>query len=121
MKRKTLDHTFDTVSSYNSAGSLNQVLVENAKLIMVLPEVRNDIAPSIEQSLIDDSLCKGLANETTRDNRRLGKIGIEREGKEFHPVFTKIIGKWMNKRKLKSHPVRGDCKGFGRGGLRKRR
>ena len=100
-----LYYAFDAVSNYNSIGNLIHVLAENSKFTMVLPDVRKDIPGYIETSLtMAGSLWRELANDTTRDNRRLGKLGVEKGGMEFGGIFTGLVGRWLNEGKLKPHP-----------------
>ena len=87
-----LCYAFNAVSNHNSIGNLIYVLAENSKLTMVLPDVRKDIPSYIETSLtMAGSLWRELASNTTRDNRRLGKLGIEKGGTEFGGMFTGLV------------------------------
>lgn len=102
-----LKYAFDATSEHGSYIDLSQVLADKGRLTLVLPfpEILKDIPPHIEQSTtMAGSLWKELSKDQTRDNKSLGKLGIERGGKEFGLMFTKLIATWLNDGLLKPHP-----------------
>lgn len=107
LKGHDLKYAFDATSEHGSYINLSQVLAEKGRLTLVLPfpEILKDIPPHIEQSTtMAGSLWKELSKDQTRDNKRLGRLGVEQGGKEFGLMFTKLIATWLNEGKLKSHP-----------------
>ena len=107
LRGNDLKYAFDATSEHGSYNNLSQVLADKGKLTLVLPfpEILKDIPPHIEQSTtMAGSLWKELSADQERDNRALGKLGIETGGKEFGIMFTKLIARWLNDGKLKPHP-----------------
>ncbi|MCJ1449814.1 hypothetical protein MMC28_000142 [Mycoblastus sanguinarius] len=107
LKGHDLKYAFDATSEHGSYNNLSQVLADKGRLTLVLPfpEILKDIPPHIEQSTtMAGSLWKELSKDQTRDNKSLGKLGIEKGGKEFGLMFTKLIATWLNDGKLKPHP-----------------
>lgn len=107
LKGNDLKYAFDATSEHGSYTNLSQVLTNMGKLTLVLPfpEIMKDIPPHIEQSTtMAGSLWKELSADPERDNKALGKLGIENGGKEFGVMFTKLIARWLNEGKLKPHP-----------------
>ena len=107
LKGKDLKYAFDATSEHGSYNNLSQVLADKGKLTLVLPfpEILKDIPPHIEQSTtMAGSLWKELTADQERDNKALGRLGIEKGGKDFGLMFTKLISRWLNDGKLKPHP-----------------
>lgn len=107
LKGQELKYAFDATSEHGSYKNLSQVLANVGKVTLVLPfpEILKDIPPHIEQSTtMAGSLWKELSADQERDNKALGKLGIEYGGKEFGVMFTKLIASWLNDGKLKPHP-----------------
>ena len=107
LKGRDLKYAFDATSEHGSYNNLSQVLADKGKLTLVLPfpEIMKDIPPHIEQSTtMAGSLWKELSADQDRDNKALGKLGIEEGGKDFGLMFTKLIARWLNDGKLKPHP-----------------
>ena len=107
LKGNDLKYAFDATSEHGSFNSLSEVLANKGKLTLVLPfpEILKEIPPHIEQSTtMAGSLWKELSSDHQRDNKALGKLGIEKGGKDFGVMFTKLISRWLNDGKLKPHP-----------------
>ena len=107
LKGKELKYAFDATSEHGSYDNLSQVLANNGKLTLVLPfpEILKEIPPHIQQSTtMAGSLWKDLSTDEERDNSALGKLGIEKGGKEFGLMFSALIARWLNDGMLKPHP-----------------
>ncbi len=107
LKGNNLRYAFDATSEHGSYSNLSKVLADKGRLTLVLPfpEILKDIPPHIEQSTtMAGSLWKELSKDQARDNRALGKLGVEQGGREFGLMFTKLIGTWLNNGKLTPHP-----------------
>ncbi|KIM96694.1 hypothetical protein OIDMADRAFT_148006 [Oidiodendron maius Zn] len=98
---RKLQFVFDAISEkgshYNFAKLLDPAM---AKVTFVLGGYRHDIPDGVQQSTtMAGSLWKGLKPIGERD-----RLGMGSGGKDFGFVYSRLIGRWLQQKRLSIHP-----------------
>jgi NADPH:quinone reductase len=98
---RELEFVFDAISEKGSQNNYWPAMdLEHGKVTFLLGGHRADIPPGIEQSTtMAGSLWKELTPLGERD-----KLGMGVGGKDFGFAYSRLIGTWLQERRLKVHP-----------------
>jgi NADPH2:quinone reductase len=98
---RELEFVFDAVSEKGSQNNYWPAMdPEHGKVTFVLGGHREDIPPGIEQSTtMAGSLWKELKPLGEND-----KLGMGVGGRDFDFAYSRLIGNWLQERRLKIHP-----------------
>ena len=109
---KKLEYVFDAISEKQSHHNFARLLDPNTgKVSFVLGGHREDIPDGIEQTTtMAGSLWKELTPLGERD-----RLGMGAGGKDFGLAYSRLIGRWLQEKRLKIHPhkvVEGGLRGL---------
>jgi NADPH:quinone reductase len=98
---RELAYVFDAISERGSHENYWPVMdPEKGKVTFVLGGHREDIPPGIEQST---TMARSLWKESTPFGER-DHLGMGAGGKDFGFAYSRLIGNWLQEKRLKVHP-----------------
>jgi NADPH:quinone reductase-like Zn-dependent oxidoreductase len=101
LRGRKLNFVFDAISEQHSHRTFANILdPATANVTFVLGGYRDDIPAGVQQSTtMVGSFWRGLTPVSERD-----KLGLGAGGKDFGFAYSRLIGWWLQQKKLKIHP-----------------